>query len=81
MVKVYCERGAYRKELSALQRASRIELVHFPYEGKNKRVKLGATPSLITADGTYLTADSDIRIGEMDGSAVVTHSSDCRDIQ
>ena len=69
MLKVYCERGAYRKELSALQRASRIELIHFPYEGKSRRVQPGATPSLITADGTYITADTAIHIGDMDGSA------------
>jgi hypothetical protein len=69
MLRVYCERGAYRKELAALQRASRIELVHFPYEGKNKKVQPGATPSLVTADGTYLTADSSTRIGDLDGSA------------
>jgi hypothetical protein len=61
-LKVYCERGGYRRELRALEEAGTIELVHFPYEGHNQRVHKQAMPSKVTADCTYLTADSSLPI-------------------
>lgn len=33
MIKVYCERGAFRKELKFLEKDGLVQLLHFPYEG------------------------------------------------
>jgi hypothetical protein len=63
--KVYCERGAYRRELRDLENGGLIQLVHFPYEGHNRKVRTQATPSVVTFDTTYITADSTVPIGEM----------------
>jgi hypothetical protein len=65
MRKVYCERGAYMPALRDLVASGLIELVHFPYEGHNRKVRGQATPSKVTCDTTYVTADSAIPIGEM----------------
>jgi hypothetical protein len=67
-LKVYCERGAYRKELRVFEESGAIQLVHFPYEGHNQRVRSQATPSKVTADCTYLTCDSSLPIGSMQES-------------
>lgn len=42
---VYVEHGALRDELWSLQRKGVIELVTFPYESKNRRIKRQAIPS------------------------------------
>ena len=64
---VYCERGALSPELKRLACDKKIVLLHFPYEGHTKKITIG-TPSLVTADATYLTADSSLRIDQMDPS-------------
>ena len=68
MQKVYCGRGAYNKRLRALESEGLIQLVHFPYEGRNRRIRVQATPSIVTWDCTYITMDSAIPIGEMAAS-------------
>ena len=65
MIRVYCERGAFRKELKSLEKDGLVQLLHFPYEGRNRRVAETDTPSMITADMSCLTADSAIRISDM----------------
>jgi hypothetical protein len=64
-LKVYCERGAYRQELRVLEEAGTIQLVDFPYEGLNKKVRAQADPSKVTMDSTYITSDSSLPIGSM----------------
>jgi hypothetical protein len=64
-LRVYCERGGYRRELRALEKAGAIQLVHFPYEGRTRRVRTQANPSKITADCTHITFDSSVPIGSM----------------
>lgn len=68
MLKVYCERGAYRQDLSVLERSGQIEIVHYPYEGQNKKIRTRATPSVVTMDSTYVTFDDTTPIGEMSAS-------------
>ena len=65
MIKVYCERGAFRKELKSLEKDGLVRLLHFPYEGRNRKVAETDTPSTLTADMTCWTADSMIRISDM----------------
>lgn len=66
--KIYCERGAYRSELRQLEREGLIRLTHFPYEGHNRKISERASPSTMTADAKYITADSDLLIGECEPS-------------
>ena len=68
MLKVYCERGAYREDLSVLERSGLIKIVHYPYEGHNKKIKTRATPSVVTVDSTWVTCDDSTSIGEMSAS-------------
>jgi hypothetical protein len=56
-MKVYCEDGAFTKALRELQTEGRITLVSFPYENRNRRIRQRASPSKITADSTFSTAD------------------------
>lgn len=50
MLKVYCDAGGYRRELKAMSRDGRIELVQFHYENRNKHIKSIAPPSKPTFD-------------------------------
>lgn len=68
MIKVYCERGALRKELTQLKNCGLVHLIHFPYEGHTKKLEVTDTPSIISADITYMTCDSTIKIGDCDHS-------------
>lgn len=68
MIKVYCELGAMRKELIQLRIDGLIQLIHFPYEGHSKKMAITQIPSLVTADMTYVTCDSTIRIGDCEPS-------------
>lgn len=68
MIKIYCERGAYRRELKALEEEGVAQLVHFPYEGKNRKVSETDKPSMITADMTCWTAETTIKITDMSES-------------
>ncbi|MFQ5729709.1 MAG: hypothetical protein ACE5GN_05050 [Waddliaceae bacterium] len=45
MVNVYCEHGAFRKELKSLVDNGQINLIMFPYENKNKKIKDMSLPS------------------------------------
>jgi hypothetical protein len=45
MLKVYCDTGAYRKELSALERKGVICVYQFKYENKNRKITHRAAPS------------------------------------
>ena len=65
MIKAYCERHVFRKKLKSLEKDGLIQLLHFPYEGTNRKVAETDTPSMITADMTCWTADSMIRISDM----------------
>lgn len=45
MLKVYCDTGAFRFELIALEREGKIRIFQFKYENKNKRIRHMAAPS------------------------------------
>jgi len=64
MIKVYCERGALRKELKQLKKDGLIQLIHFPYEGHAKKLEITDIPSVVTVDMTHMTWDSQIRISD-----------------
>ena len=68
LIKVYCERNAWRDWMAELQRQGTISLVQFPYDGHNRRVRRLAIPSVVTADSTYVTCDMTIPISDMVGS-------------
>ena len=44
-MKVYCDNGAYRKELRPLQEAGAADLFMFKYENKNRNVPNSGLPS------------------------------------
>jgi hypothetical protein len=67
-VKVYVERNALRGWLRKLRRQGQIELVLFPYDGRNPRGVQRATPSVVTVDSTWVTADMTIPISDMSAS-------------
>jgi hypothetical protein len=71
-MRVYCERGAYLPKLSSLERAGAIELVHFPYEGNNRKVIRHASPSIVTADCTCIAADGLITVDQYAESPKIT---------
>ena len=54
--------------LRELSRQGKIVLVLFPYDGYNPAGVKFATPSVITADSTWLTADMTIPFSDMEGS-------------
>ena len=66
-VPVYCERGALKAEIRNLAKLGKIKLLHFPYEGEAKKIENGKS-SLVTGDANYVTADSSVRISDMNGS-------------
>jgi hypothetical protein len=68
--RIYCESGAWRKKLAALEREGAIELVAFPYEGRSRRTPTLSIPSKVTADMTHLTCDSDLPISFCDESSM-----------
>jgi hypothetical protein len=45
MLKVYCDTGAYRPELSTLEAQGKLIVCQFKYENKNRRIKHKAPPS------------------------------------
>jgi hypothetical protein len=57
-----------RPWLTELRRRGRIVLVLFPYDGHNPGGVQIATPSVVTADSTWLTADMTIPFSDMEGS-------------
>lgn len=48
VVKVYCDTGAFRKELKDLEAAGQVTLVMFPYENRNRRIADVGVPSQMT---------------------------------
>ncbi|MDP1623771.1 MAG: hypothetical protein Q8M08_15705 [Bacteroidales bacterium] len=66
--KIYCERGAWRRDLKNLESEGKIEIVTFPYEGRSKKTPNFSSPSLVTCDSTYLTFDMTFRISDSVGS-------------
>ena len=50
-MKIYCEPGALSKELRALQREGRIELVHFPYDPDSRSRAIA--PSAVLSDAQW----------------------------
>jgi len=56
-MKVYCEHHALRHWLRDLEKRGRINLVLFPYDQRNKRIKEIATPSEATWDELNITWD------------------------
>jgi len=46
--KVYCDTGGFNKNLLPLQKGGEIELLHYPYENKNKNIAQEALPSAMT---------------------------------
>lgn len=45
MLRIYCDTGAYREELSSYERAGTVELFQFQYENRNRKISRIATPS------------------------------------
>jgi hypothetical protein len=78
MVTVYVERGATFVELKYLSRKGKLTLIHFPYDDGDRPFFYGrwskylrrAKASLVTCDTTQLTSDPDLRISDMEGSAI-----------
>jgi len=64
MIKVYCERGALRKELNQLKNKGLIQLLHFPYEGHAKKLEIADISSVVTADMTHITCDCERNISD-----------------
>lgn len=59
-IKVYCDSGGYRKELSALEAAGKIQLCTYVYENRNRKVKgrvPGSNPSWEEGDSTWEDSD------------------------
>jgi hypothetical protein len=51
-----------------MERDGLIQLLHFPYEGHNRRIRTRATPSVVTWDTTYVTLNeildsADVMVG------------------
>jgi hypothetical protein len=69
-IKVYCEHGAFRKELYKLQKDGLIELVTFHYEMNMKKKHQDAKPSNAKiADLQHLTlGEENWTFGEFNGS-------------
>ena len=67
-MKVYVERNAMRPWLTELSHRGRIVLVSFPYDGHNPSGVEIATPSVVTANSTWLTWDMTIPCSDMEGS-------------
>ena len=69
-MKVYCEHGALTPTLKALQRARRIELIHFPYDA-------GATTRHISPTAAVSNAQwRDLNVKNWDGLAHVSSWDD-----
>lgn len=62
--KIYCERGAWRKELKDLESQGKIKIVTFPYEGKSRRTPNFSTPSRISCDSTNITLDMNFSVSD-----------------
>jgi len=45
VIKVYCDTGGYKKELTSLEKEGVIEIVQFCYENRNSKIKSMARPS------------------------------------
>ena len=67
-MKVYVERNAMKPWLTKLSKQGKIVLVSFPYDGHNPSGVQLATPSVVTADSTWLTCDMTIPLSDMEGS-------------
>lgn len=55
MLRVYCDTGAYRSELSELERSGAIQVYQFKYENKNRKIIHRASPSHPTWKETQYT--------------------------
>src|SRR2546426_10606725 len=66
--KIYVERNALRLWIWDLKRQGKIQLVLFPYDGRNPAGVQLATPSVVTCDSTWVTWDMTIPISDMVGS-------------
>lgn len=64
MIKIYCEDGAMTKEVKNLRSENHIKLFSFPFENRNRKTKNVPKPSRLTADSSFVTADSIINIGD-----------------
>lgn len=45
MLKVYCDTGAYRPELTSLEQQGKVRVFQFKYENKNRHIRHRAAPS------------------------------------
>ena len=68
--RVYCEHGAFRKELYQLQRDGLVELVNFPYEMRIQKKHQKAQPSnaKIADSAHVLLAEAHWPLAEFKGS-------------
>ena len=48
MIRVYCDNGAFKKELSALKKQDSIQVVMVPYENRNRKIRTVELPSEAT---------------------------------
>ena len=55
MLTVYCDTGAYLRELAALEKSGCIQLVQWKYENKNDKIRVLAPPSKPTWEQAKVT--------------------------
>ena len=69
--KIYCEDGSMNKEILSLKKDyQNIELISFPFENFNRKTIDSKKPSELTADSTFVTADSTILISDTESSDI-----------
>jgi len=48
MIKVYCDNGAFKRELKTLEKQGLMQMVMFPYENRNRKISTVGLPSEAT---------------------------------
>ncbi len=64
MLRIYCDTGGYRAELTEFEREGKVQLHQFKYENRNKRIRHGAVPSQPTWNQLNYTWDELRQIDE-----------------
>ena len=62
MFKVYCDTGAYRAELTHMEKRGSISLHQFKYENRNRKIRNCATPSRPTWKEDQSTWEEDAHL-------------------
>ena len=59
VIRIYCENGALTSKVKKLKEIKDIKLLYFPFENYTKKANRSNSPSLLTCDNTFVTADDD----------------------